>query len=283
MKRSARLLTGAYARLLGLYPHRYRAEYREELLAVFRIVAEERAQEGPITLARFGLRELRDYPFSLLHQHWRNLAQLEPNLMNSIKKPEWFFYPAWIILTALCVPIAFILSLIIVQVIVNFVGDFIYVDGVRRITEDYLFDYIFFPTMGLLMGIVQYGLLRRYLPRMGWWVLATAGSWLLGVLLILASGWLNLWTIETSGLDTAFIVLGLSIGVGQWLVLRRRLSWAGWWIGANVVGWALLAVMTGDPMHQSGLLALGFLPACVTAATLAVLMNRSQPIVPQRA
>ncbi len=107
-----------------------------------------------------------------------------------------------------------------------FVGDYIYVDGVRYITEDYLWGYFFVPIVGLLTGLLQYGLLRRYLPHMGWWVLDTTGGWLLGALLILISGWLNFWTYESFDIDLAFIVMGFSIGVGQWLLLWRRLPWA---------------------------------------------------------
>ena len=116
---------------------------------------------------------------------------------------------------------------------------------------------------------------------MGWWVLATTGGWLLGGFLILISGWLNIWTYESFDLDLVFFVMGLSIGVGQWLLLRRHLPRAGWWVGANVVGWGLLGLITEGSMGQFGLLALGFLPACVTAVILALLMNRAHPTEPQ--
>ena len=141
--------------------------------------------------------------------------------------------------------------------------------------------YIYVPIVSLLMGVLQYGLLRRYLPRMGWWVLATSGGWLLGLFLISGSFWFDFCTYESCRIDLAFIVLGLSIGVGQWLLLRRRLPRAGWWIGANVVGWGLLALITSTPLNSYRLFAAGFLPACVTAATLALLMNQAHPAEPQ--
>ena len=75
----------------------------------------------------------------------------------------------------------------------------------------------------------------------------------------------------------ALILMGLSIGFGQWLLLRRRFPRAGWWIGANVVGWGLLGLTAGDATDGSWLLALGLAPACATAATLAVLMNPLRP------
>ena len=196
------------------------------------------------------------------------------------EKPRWFYYPTWIILTSLCVPIAFFIDLVILRIIISFVGDFIYVNGVRHITEDYLSIYTFVPIVGLLTGVMQYGLLRRYLPRIGWWVLATTGGWLLGVVLIVISSWLN-WADGPFNLDLAFILMGLAIGVGQWPLLRRRLPRASWWIGANVVGWGLLALITaGNALGQFALFTLGFLPACVTAAMLAVLMNQVNPTQP---
>jgi hypothetical protein len=33
------------------------------------------------------------------------------------------------------------------------------------------------------------------------------------------------------------IVLGLTTGAAQWLILRRELNWAGWWIALSVMGW----------------------------------------------
>jgi len=234
------------------------------------------------------LREIRDYPSSLLREHWRNIHQLESNPMTAIKKPEWFFIPAWIIITAICVPIAFILYFAIIRLIITFVGDIIYMNGVRRITEDYLFRYLFPPIVGLLMGCLQYGLLRRYLPRMGWWVAVTLAGWLLGLVLILgitralAFFWTNDVAYDFLIINWEFVALGLSIGVGQWLLLRRRLPRAAWWIAANIGGWTLFGLIVGnDSFDQYGLLALGIFPACVTAIALVLLLNQDPPPRPQ--
>jgi hypothetical protein len=240
----------------------------------------EAVDRGRWAVTAVYLRELREMPLNLAREHWQTLTK-KGLPMATIKKPERGFYPSWIILTMLCVPFAFFLDYAILRVITIFVGDFIYVDGVPHITEDYLSMYTFVPIVGFLTGLLQYGLLRRYLPHMGWWVLVTTGGWLLGGLLIVISSWLNFWTYESFDIDLAFIVMGLSIGVGQWLLLRRRLPRAGWWVGANVVGWGLLGLITGDSLNQFGLLALGFLPACVTAVMLALLMNRAHPTEPQ--
>ena len=164
-------------------------------------------------------------------------------MRTNTKKPRWYFYPIWIVLSSLCIPLALFLNLLVLNLIAQVVGDFIYVNGVPRIPEDYLFNYTFFLFAGLATGGLQYAFLRRYLPRMGWWVLATTGGWLLGMLLFLIPGWLNLTKIFLN-FGLMFVLVGLAVGIAQWLLLRRRLSQAGWWIAANVVGWWLVALIT---------------------------------------
>jgi hypothetical protein len=189
------------------------------------------------------------------------------------KKPHGSFYAAWVLLTSLCVPVAFFLDVVILRIITNIVGDYIYVNGVRHITEDYLAIYPLVLFVGLLTGAAQYGLLHHTLPRMGWWVPATVGGWLLGLLLAIMPGWLHLE--KAFSFDLVLILLGLSIGVAQWLLLRRRLPKAAWWIVANILGWGCLALITpGNSVDQYGLFILGFLPACATAGTLALLMKQ---------
>jgi len=194
-------------------------------------------------------------------------------IMNN-DEPRWLLYPLWIIQSFLCIPIALLLNFIILTIITLLVGDFIYVNGVHHITEDYLYLYFFIPMVSLLTGAFQSALLRRYLPRMGGWMLATAGGWLLGILLVLMPDWLH-WRNGYRDLNQAFLSLGLAIGIAQWLLLRQRLPHAGWWIAATIVGWGLLALVTGDTLNQFGLLALGLLPASVTAAALALLMKQA--------
>ena len=66
-------------------------------------------------------------------------------------------------------------------------------------------------------------------------------------------------------------------GLGQWLLLRRRLPRAGWWIVANVTGWSLFVLITGPSLDQFWFMVLGALPACATAVTFWLLTNQAQP------
>ncbi len=194
-------------------------------------------------------------------------------IMNT-DEPRWSLYAMWIIQSFLCIPIALLINFVALILITLIVGDYIYVNGVPHITEDYLAMYIFIPTASLLTGAFQYSLLRRYLPRMGGWVLATLGGWLLGVVLVLLPDWLN-WRDGYQNLDQALLSMGLAIGTVQWLLLRRQLPHAGWWVVATVAGWGLLALFTGDTLNSIGMLALGLVPASVTAAALALLMKQA--------
>jgi hypothetical protein len=276
-----------HAWLICLYPLSFRGEYGTELDIVFSESLTDAAARNKRTVLIIILRELRDYPISLLREHWRSLTHQESNRMTVIKKPEWFFFPIWIILQVLSIIITFGLTLVILKVIITFVGSYIYVDGVQHITEDYLFMRIVLPAYSLITGLLQYGLLRRYIPHMGWWVLATAGGWLLGVVLISGLSWITalLWPnkliFDSRAVDSGFILLGFSVGIGQWFLLRRRLPRAGWWIIANMLGWGLLSLITGPTLDQYDLLLVGLLPGSVTAAALFWLMGQVQLAKPQ--
>ncbi len=184
-------------------------------------------------------------------------------------------------MTVLALPITFVLTMIILWIITAFVGDYLYVDGVRHITEDYLAMYFLVPLAGLVTGVMQYGLLHRALPRMGRWILATLGGWLLGMLLVALPGRLGRPGVLLENFDLALLLMGFSIGAVQWLLLRRRLPRAGWWVAANVLGWGLLALLTpGNSVDQFGLLLVGLIPACLTAAALALLVRQRKPANP---
>jgi hypothetical protein len=192
------------------------------------------------------------------------------------KKPEWSFYFIWVSWTTLCIPVGYALSFIPLSIIILFIGDYIYVNGVQHITEDYLGPYVFFPMIGLLIGLVQYGILRPYLPRIGGWILVTAVGWPIGLFLIAISYRLK-WIYPTRYFDVVFFLMGLSIGVAQWLLLRQRLPRAGWWIAANLVGWGLVALITkGNSIDQYGMLLAGLGPACATAGMLALLLHKAE-------
>lgn len=161
-------------------------------------------------------------------------------MTTNFKRPDWYFYPGWVGVSIL----AFVLSLLayfpVIGLITRWVGGTIYVNGVRHITEDYLFIYFFFPTLCLISGVLQYSLLRLYVPKMGGWILATlAGCLFVFVTMtflirVFEVAFLNLWNGAL-----AFATIGGLIGLSQWFFLRQRIPKAGWWMLASILGWSL--------------------------------------------
>lgn len=78
------------------------------------------------------------------------------------------------------------------------------------------------------MGVGQWLVLRRRIPAAGWWVAASA----LGGVLTGASA--AVWS-DPPRLVVAVAGMGLLLGVLQWLVLRRSVRRAGWWLLASPV------------------------------------------------
>jgi hypothetical protein len=100
-------------------------------------------------------------------------------------------------------------------------------------------------TFGTPFGIAQWIVLRRYLRRAGWWVLATALGYVI-VFLLGASFFPQGDTIELEPGQQVLLgtVLGAAVAVPaavlQWLlVLRNYTLKGGAWILASVVSWAL--------------------------------------------
>jgi len=100
---------------------------------------------------------------------------------------------------------------------------------------------------GAVLGFAQSLVLKRYLKNISQpqWIFATAAAaalaWIIGMLpstLIDNNVILSPTIIITGGILLAILFL-LSMGFAQWLVLRKQVKKAGWWILANAIAWPL--------------------------------------------
>lgn len=82
---------------------------------------------------------------------------------------------------------------------------------------------------GAILGSAEAWPLVKYISHPPHWILATA----LGV----AIGFGVKYLIPDSFLGD--LTIGVAMGMCQWLVLRREVSEAGWWIPANMIAWPL--------------------------------------------
>ncbi len=101
---------------------------------------------------------------------------------------------------------------------------------------------LFGAVAGASVGIAQWLVLRRHIPGAGWWVLAST----VGLPVGFAVGFAVLEAVGLTGgshfsggagsLVLFGAVAGASVGIAQWLVLRRYIPGAGWWVLASIVG-----------------------------------------------
>jgi len=106
---------------------------------------------------------------------------------------------------------------------------------------------------GIVVGTAQWLVLHRPLQSLRWWVwvLATAiGAFLAWTLGMIPSTFMftdsNMGGATPAQMSDLVVyalaaamgfVLGLILGIPQWLVLRRHLPKAGWWVLANALAW----------------------------------------------
>ncbi|NEQ73026.1 MAG: hypothetical protein F6K23_08020 [Okeania sp. SIO2C9] len=92
-------------------------------------------------------------------------------------------------------------------------------------------------TFGLVIGLTQWLVLRTKLSQTGWWILATALSFVISFTVgMLVSEALSLSAADNVPITLIGGAIGAVIGLTQWLVLRTKLSQTGWWILATTLG-----------------------------------------------
>jgi hypothetical protein len=137
-------------------------------------------------------------------------------------------------------------------------------------TLGWLLGSLIFPDLPLIpagvgVGVLQWPILYRHILRAWRWTLATAAAWIGGsiLLLIVVPGDLQLLL---SGL-----ILGPVLGLAQWLILRREVRWAVWWIAISTISW-----ITGLTLVP-GILATGALAGAISGIALSLLLYTRHP------
>lgn len=94
---------------------------------------------------------------------------------------------------------------------------------------------------GLLVGVLQLVVLRRFLTHSLDWIIHGAG-WTLGYALGLVV--IQIFNENPFMVLVGYILFGAIVGLIQWPVMRREMPSALPWIGASVAGWALGAYLS---------------------------------------
>jgi hypothetical protein len=90
--------------------------------------------------------------------------------------------------------------------------------------------------IGTALGFAQWFVLRRRIPRAGWWVVLSIVGFGVGKALSEAVA-----PATSSVLNYALggALIGLSVGLAQWLILRLHVSMAWWWVPASILAWVV--------------------------------------------
>lgn len=99
----------------------------------------------------------------------------------------------------------------------------------------------------LLIGYLQYLILRRYWPLSRWWLISVSLG--MGLQHFLADGFEN-----ARDLTWAVLLSGFVVGVIQWWLLRPHLSISARWLVLSVVGWCAGWLIGIAILHNTGLL-----------------------------
>jgi hypothetical protein len=288
-----------YGGLLQLYPPRFRAEFSAEIRDIFLKVILEAEERGGFWLIKISLRELTALVISIFRECGHELRSRKDKAMvpennnpdtaglpgggskylQTAGAPNWIWVARWTLLTTAAFPVALILMAPLAALFLWFIN----LGGGARlwpgINGDSLTAVGFVTALALLMAAIQWYLLRSFLPRAGWWFAATGGVLLLGCLVAAVvherispiSGNPN-WSW------VAFILtFGLSLGLVQWLYLRRFLP--------NALGIILIDEFAAGSILLAGqsftslaeLVAFLALPGIITGVGMWLLLRQSEP------
>jgi len=121
---------------------------------------------------------------------------------------------------------------------------------------------------GIAAGLFQWLVLRRRIARAGWWLPATIGAGAAVGVVVFVSGLVNRDVGWSAGVGAGGTMLGLM----HWLVLRRQVARAGWWVLASTAGW----VAGGLLGAVGGWAAIGAVYGAITGPVLVWLLRRPE-------
>jgi hypothetical protein len=133
-----------------------------------------------------------------------------------------------------------------------------------------LFNGIPLVISGVAIAAFQWSVLYKRIQKSWRWLVFSALAWIAGYILYI------LLIPGQSGILLGPF-LGAVVGIVQWLILRKELEWAGWWIPISILAWTTgLTVMPG-------LLTSGALPGALTGLALVILFRYSSSMETQGA
>ena len=298
MGRLQSLVLHLYECLLGLYPPRFRREFSAEIRAVFLSRIHEAEGRAGYSWLAAAFQEIMGLVISILRECWHELRVRKEKAMvpdDQLQKdagaegggmpalrpagtPGALWFTGWTLLTTAAIPAALITMPVLAALFVGLINLGVeagFWPSAKMFPAEGLG---FLISLALTLSLVQWYLLRNFLPRARLWFLATGAGVLLGGLvtgLVLLGSSAQNWD---PFLIFAALLLpaGLVLGLAQWLYLRRFLPNAFWIIFVDVLAAGSILV-AGRVYTSLAELAVFVLPGAITGLGLWLLLGHAQP------
>jgi hypothetical protein len=189
-------------------------------------------------------------------------------ISSSLKKGshlKWSFWAAWVVASTAGIFLGFIAMYALI---------FLAKAIVPGVNEDRLFGIAMFPFLAVFLSTLQWIVLRRYMPRSGWWIMATIGGLVVamavsaGVVMLISKALGDQQSLQYIS-PVVMSVVGLMLGLAQLLVLHRYIRQPHWWMLASALGWFILSLIIGKSIDRTtDIVALGAIPAALTGLAL---------------
>ena len=109
-----------------------------------------------------------------------------------------------------------------------------------------------FPIIATMFGVLQWLVLRKHIPKSGWWIFATivglGGGVALATVAVQAlshfTGVEEYWNFRP-GLLMLFLLIGFFLALAQLPILWRHFQGSLLWLLASMIGWLVLRSIDG--------------------------------------
>ena len=190
------------------------------------------------------------------------------------KKPAWLFFPGWVVLNNIIIVLAWYITWALMTQLVNIIGGRIEIGGA---VSNYRGFFVYLPVasgnwfISRLCSVYTSSSLfttDEVVDSCNIFELDYAFSY--GSLITNFLGTTNNIILIMLGM----VLIGASLALPQWWMLRQRVRFAYWWILAYGLGWGMigiLALVTTEPF--AFLLAMALVPNLTTGITLWLLLD----------
>ena len=187
-------------------------------------------------------------------------------------KPDLQFWLKWVVASTAAILLSFgvLYALIIIAKAIF-----------PNINEDRLFGGIMLPIMATILGVGQWLVLRRRIPKSGWWIISTIVGIVGGI--ALAGGVVQVisritqqewnWDLRPGSL-TLYVLIGFWLALAQLPILWHHIRCPILWFLASMIGWLVLGLIVDVSIDRtSDIFAVGAIPAIFTGFGLIWLLR----------